>query len=421
MVAIYTLNTPERQTQEIAYSYDNGYSFIKYAGNPVIGSNSTQFRDPKVIWHEPTQRWVMVVAYPVDFEVGIFSSPNLTTWTAESNFSHYGITGLQYECPNLVELPVVGGGGESGTLPDTLWVMQISINPGAPLGGSITEYFPGNFNGTHFEALDSTTKLTDFAKDNYAGQFFYNIPSGQDQVSINWASNWQYTNVVPTGQEGFRSSMSVPRGHYIADLERVGLSMISYPYNISSVIDTELASNSSLGNGTLVADYSGVESGAVYFEANITGLTDASSLSGTLNFTLMSSATGETVSGGTFLSSGDVWLDRGHTEGLVSNPFFNGKFSQTRLYDGNGSWNISVIVDRSIIELFLNGGQLGATSVFFPTQPLDLLILRVAGLNENASASVGVWSLRAAWLDQADANGTVLGNLTTTDNSTVEA
>ncbi|KAJ4356067.1 Invertase [Didymosphaeria variabile] len=413
VVAIYTLNTPEKQVQEIAHSYDNGFSFIKYSGNPVIDSNSTQFRDPKVIWHTPTARWVMVVAYPVDFEIGIFSSPNLINWTAESNFSHHGITGLQYECPNMVELPVVTS-GENSSLPSTLWVMQISINPGAPLGGSITEYFPGSFNGTHFEALDSTTKLTDFAKDNYAGQFFYNIPSDQDQVSINWASNWQYTNIVPTGQEGFRSSMSIPRGHYIADLERFGLSLISYPYNISSVIDSELASNSSLGNGTVVVDYSGVESGALYFEANVTNLTDASSLQGTLNFTFTSSATGEFVSGGTFISSGDVWLNRGHIGALSDNPFFTAKFSQTGLYNpSSGSWNISGIIDRSIIEVFLNGGELGATSVFFPTQPLDLMFLRVAGLNESASVSVGVWSLRSTWLGQADAGGTVLGNVTT--------
>ncbi|KAL1605449.1 Invertase [Paraconiothyrium brasiliense] len=257
--------------QEIAYSYDNGFSYIKYSGNPVIDSKSTQFCDPKVIWHTPTEKWIMVVAYPVNFEIGIFSSPNLIDWTAESNFTHHGITGLQYECLNMVELPVVSS-GENSIFPSTLWAMQVSINPGAPLGGSITEYFLGNFNGTHFEALDSTTKLTYFAKDNYAGQCFYNIPSDQPQVSNNWASNWQYTNIVPTGQEGFRSSISIPRGHYIADLECFGLSLISYPYHISSVIDDVLASNSSLGNGTVAVNYSGVDSGALYFEAKVTML-----------------------------------------------------------------------------------------------------------------------------------------------------
>jgi beta-fructofuranosidase len=422
VVAIYTINVPENQTQHIAYSYDGGYSFIKYEGNPVIvpgGTNPTQFRDPKVIWYEATQRWVMVVAYPVDFVIGIFSSPNLIDWTPESNFTHYGVTGLQYECPNMVEVPVRGN---SSTSDESMYAMLVSINPGAPLGGSITEYFLGTFNGTHFDALDSTVRFTDFSKDNYAGQFFYGIPSGDDQITLNWASNWQYTNVVPTAGEqvgdGFRSAMTVPRAHYLKDLPRVGLSLISYPYNIMSIVESELASNVSLGNGTVLLDYSNVESGALYFEANITGLVTAASLAGTLNFTFSSSISGESISGGTFISSGDVWLDRGHTDGF-SNPFFTDKFSATGLYNpDDGSWRLSGIIDRSIIEIFLNGGELSASSVFFPTMPLDTMALRVTGLNSTATASVGVWALKAAWLDQADVNGTVSGNVTSGGNST---
>lgn len=412
VVAIYTLNTPEKETQEIAYSYDNGYSFIKYAKNPVIDSNSTQFRDPKVVWFAPTERWIMVIAYAVDFEIGFYSSPNLIDWTHESNFTRHGVLGLQYECPNLVEMPVNDS--------DPMWVLLISINPGAPLGGSITQYFPGSFNGTHFEAIDGAARLTDFAKDNYAGQFFDNIPATQDQVSINWASNWQYTNVVPTAQEGFRSAMTVPRGHYLTNLTRRGLSMISYPYNVSTVIESELAYNSSLGNGTVFLDYSTVRSGALYFEANVTGLTDSSSLDGTLNFTFSSSVTGESVSGGTFVASGDVWLDRGRSSPW-STPFFTDKFSYSGLYDGNGAWRLSGIIDRSIIELFVNEGEATATSVFFPTQPLDFMTLSVKGLNESATASVGVWGLKAAWLDEADINGTVVGNVTAGSHSTTGA
>lgn len=416
VVAMYTINVPENQTQHIAYSYDNGISFIKYEGNPVIrpgGTNPTQFRDPKVIWYEPTQSWIMVIAYPVDFEIGIFSSPDLQSWKAESNFTLYGLTGLQYECPNMVEVRVED---PPEGAPESMWVMLISINPGAPLGGSITEYFLGSFNGTHFEASDSSVRLTDFAKDNYAGQFFYGTPSSNDQITMNWASNWQYTNVVPTaGREvgdGFRSVMTVPRGHYIKNLTRFGPSLISYPYNIMSIMESELAFNSSLGNGTVLIDYSTVESGALYFEANITGLTTSDSLDGSLNFTFSSAGSGEAVSGGTFLSSGDVWLDRGRTNGFQS-PYFNEKFSATGLYnEADGAWRLSGIIDRSIIELYLNGGEISATSVFFPTQALDTMILRVAGINSTATASVGVWTLKAAWLDQANVNGTVHGNAT---------
>ncbi|PVH90447.1 glycoside hydrolase family 32 protein [Periconia macrospinosa] len=412
VVAIYTVNTPERQTQDIAYSYDNGFSFTKYEKNPVIPSDSTQFRDPKVIWHEPTSRWVMVVAYPIDFEIGIFSSPNLIDWTPESNVSRIGLTGLQYECPNLVEMRV--DGGEDG---DTHWVLLISINPGAPLGGSITEYFIGDFNGTHFVPLDATTRFTDFAKDNYAGQFFYGIGADQDQISINWASNWQYTNDVPTaGKEigdGFRSAMSVARGHYLKELPRQGLALISYPLDIVSVVESELARNDSLGNSTVFVDYSNVQSGALYFEANITGLTDSASLQGAINFKFLSSASGESISGGTYVS-GDVWLDRGRTNGF-SNPYFNDKFSQAGIYrEELGEWRISGIIDRSIIEIFLNDGELSASSVFFPNSPLDMMVLTVSGINETAIANVGVWSLRAVWEEKGDVNGTVLGNVTTT-------
>ncbi|KAH7071110.1 invertase precursor [Paraphoma chrysanthemicola] len=415
VVAMYTINVPENQTQHIAYSHDNGYSFIKYEGNPVLvpgGTHPTQYRDPKVIWYEDTQRWVMVVAYPIDFEIGIFSSPNLIDWTPESNFSHYGVTGLQYECPNMVELPVRGSNGTE----ELKWVMLISINPGAPLGGSITEYFVGDFNGTHFEALDSTVRFTDFSKDNYAGQFFYGVAPNEDQITLNWASNWQYTNSVPTAGEqlgdGFRSVMTVPRGHYLKDLPRYGLSLISYPSNIMSIVDSELASNDSL-DSRMVLDYSNVESGALYFEANVTGLTTPDSLDGEIYFNFSSSVSGESIAGGTFLGSGDVWLDRGHTDGFP-NIFFTDKFSTTGLYnEAEGAWRLSGIIDRSIIEIFINGGELSASSLFFPTQPLDTVELKIAGLNSTATASVAVWSLKAAWSDQADANGIVRGNVTT--------
>jgi beta-fructofuranosidase len=93
VVAIYTLNTPEEQTQNIAYSIDNGFTFTKYSGNPVISINSTQFRDPQVTWHAETQKWVMVVAYSTEWTIGIFTSPNLRKWTHASNFTHYGLLG----------------------------------------------------------------------------------------------------------------------------------------------------------------------------------------------------------------------------------------------------------------------------------------------------------------------------------------
>ncbi|KAF4312946.1 putative glycoside hydrolase family 32 protein [Botryosphaeria dothidea] len=406
VVAIYTLNTPTKQIQEIAYSYDGGYTFTPYESNPVIDSTSTQFRDPKVIWFE--DHWVMVIAYSQDFVIGIFTSPDLKVWTHASNFSHHGLLGLQYECPNMVEIPVNG-------TDETMYVLTISINPGAPLGGSITEYFPGYFNGTHFTAVDAAARIADFSKDNYAGQFFYGTPSGSDAISIAWASNWQYTQVAPTGSEGWRSAMSLPRRNYLTNITRLGWTLVSEPYDLTPVVGKELGSNDSLVNASLVIDYSEVASNAIYFEANVTGLPAVANISSTasLNFSALSPVSGESVSGGYFFGGDNpFWLDRGKTRGF-DNPYFSDKFSISQLLDPSGAWNIKGVIDRSIIEVFLDRATYSATATFFPVQPLTLFSVRTTGLPAGAQVSVAVWGLDSVWSVQENESGTVVGNVTT--------
>jgi beta-fructofuranosidase len=101
------------------------------------------------------------------------------------------------------------------------YILAVSVNLGAPQGGSTTQYFPGDFNGTHFTPVDSATRIADFGKDNYAAQFFYGVPETEEQLSIVWASNWGHCQNVPTGEtEGWRSSMSVPRQIHLANITR---------------------------------------------------------------------------------------------------------------------------------------------------------------------------------------------------------
>lgn len=404
VVAMYTLAVDGGyQVQNIAYSFDDGYTFLEYEGNPVINIQSDQFRDPQVTWHAPTQRWVMVIAHAAEYKIEFYSSDNLLNWSAHSNFSSHGLLGIQYECPNLVEIPVEGSD-------ETMHLLYISINPGAPLGGSIGQYFIGSFNGTHFEAIDAAARIADFGKDNYASQFFSGIPGSEHQVSIGWASNWQYTSQVPTGDtEGWRSQMSVLRRNYIKKIPMLGYVMVSEPYNIQSVFSSELANRDDIANSSVLLDLSNVESGAVYFEANVTGLTE-DNLAGSVNFTFSSSVSGEYVAGGTFVN-GATWMDRGHTSGF-DNPYFTDKFSVNTFYGGEGTWTLSGIIDRSIIEIFLNGGEQSATNTFYPTAPLDTLRIGAAGISEGAQVSVGVWALEDTWASLANNNGTVVGNVT---------
>lgn len=409
---IQTLSSPTVQDQAIAYSRDGGYTFTPYANNPVINSTSTQFRDPKVIRYDDS--WIMVVAYPQDFKIGIFESDNLKDWKPTSNFSHHGLLGLQYECPNMIPMPYID---EDGKKQDDMWLMAISINPGAPLGGSITEYFPGTFNGTHFEAVDAAARIADFGKDNYAGQWFYGLSEDEYPVSIAWASNWQYTSVVPTGDEGWRSAMSLPRENYLTKAKRVGWKLVSKPYDLSPVLGRELASNSSFGNGTLIVDYSDVESNAIYWEVNVTGIPDGGIPStSSMNWTFSSPITNEAIKSGYYLGGDPVFfLDRGGVKGF-DNIFYTDKTSLGSLATENGTWSLSGVIDRSIYEAFLNDGVDSVTNTFFSTEPLTLMIFSATDLPEDVKVSVKVHALESAWKEMENDDGLVAGNRTSSSS-----
>jgi beta-fructofuranosidase len=394
--------------QAISYSNDGGYTFTPYTANPVITDNgSNEFRDPKVIWHAPTQKWVLVVAYSSAFTIGIYTSDNLTNWTHASNFSHHGLLGLQYECPNMVEIPMEGSS-------DPMYVLLISINPGAPLGGSIMQYFPGTFNGTHFTAVDAAARIADFGKDNYAGQFFYGIPGTDPQISIAWASNWQYTNLVPTGpQEGWRSAMSLPRHNYLKNITAVGYDLISTPYPLDPVLDSSPLAEKTMGNGSLLLDFSSVASNALYLDVNVSSIPSANvSGTATLNITFSSSITGESLQCGFFIGDQAFWLNRGKLLGF-DNVYFTDKMSTAHpLNSTAGTFRLSAVIDRSLFEVFLDGGERSATISIFPEKPLDTLLVKSIGLNAGVQVKAEVWALKSAWADEANKAGTVVGNVT---------
>ncbi len=201
IIAYYT-SAAEAQTQSMAYSTDGGRTFTKYEKNPVITSDIPDFRDPKIFWHEPTQKWIVVLA--AGQEMQFYSSPNLKEWTFESSFGRqYGNHGGVWECPDMMQLPVRGTGQQK-------WMLVCNINPGGPFGGNATQYFIGQFDGHKFtcESKPEVTKWMDYGKDHYATVSFSNAPENR-HVVLAWMSNWQYANQVPTHQ--FRSANSIPR------------------------------------------------------------------------------------------------------------------------------------------------------------------------------------------------------------------
>lgn len=145
------------QAQSLAYSVDKGRTWKLYEDNPAIPlppegyeHQFREFRDPKVFWYAPENKWVMIAVLATEHKAVIYSSANLREWTFMSEFGpENGVAGV-WECPDLFELPVDGDSNNKK------WVMIINLNPGGPTGGSGNQYFIGNFDGERFTPDDSS-------------------------------------------------------------------------------------------------------------------------------------------------------------------------------------------------------------------------------------------------------------------------
>lgn len=192
LVAVYSYDT---QTQGVAYSRDGGRTWHKYTGNPVLPALKPDFRDPKVFWHEDC--WVMVIA--AGNRLMLLRSGDLLHWEVLSEFDGSAHGGI-WEVPDLFPMELEG---------DTKWVLVVSVNPTAPAGGGGTRYFIGSFDGHTFtDVYPDQTLWFDWGADNYAGTTFSSI-SDKRRLFIAWMNNWAYADIIPTSV--WRGTMTIPR------------------------------------------------------------------------------------------------------------------------------------------------------------------------------------------------------------------
>jgi sucrose-6-phosphate hydrolase SacC (GH32 family) len=177
IVAIYTRDKDKRQTQCIAVSKDNGGTFTKFEGNPVLDLNMEHFRDPKVFAYK--DHWIMALVKAEEHLVCFYSSTDLKQWTALSEFGKVGATGGQWECPDFFPLSIDG---------EEVWVLIVSLSPGGIKNTSGTQYFIGDFDGKTFSPRYSTTepRWLDYGSHNYAGVTFNNEPNNKRIFMENW-------------------------------------------------------------------------------------------------------------------------------------------------------------------------------------------------------------------------------------------
>ena len=374
LVAMFTYHDPagaeaktsNYQYQGIAYSLDNGQTFTKYEGNPVVPNtnNLVDFRDPKVFWHKNSNKWILILVAG-DYAM-FYNSDNLKDWTLLSEFGKdRGAHGGVWECPDLFPLTIA----ETG---ETKWVLFISINPGAPNGGSGTQYFIGEFDGETFTSDQQDEKWIDLGRDNYAGITYNNLPE-DERIFIGWMSNWEYGQETPT--EAWRSAMTLPRKLELHKTE-----------------DYFLTNNplSSLTNGLKTTHPK------TKLEAETLRFTDSLLQQSKMTFDLpkplsdfelkLSNDKDEHITIFYNASSKEYSLDRsksGKTE--FSDKFALPLMKAHAYFKKDDVAEFAIYLDASSIEFFGDGGANALTAQFFPNAPYTHFSLKTKDKVENIS------------------------------------
>lgn len=386
MVAVFTYHDMEKekaggldyQTQGVAYSLDNGESFTMYEGNPVLlNSEFKDFRDPKVFWDKKIAQWVMALV--AGDHLRLYRSDNLLEWTYMSRFGvSQGAHGGVWECPDLFELQVEG-------TDENKWVLLISINPGAPNGGSGIQYFIGDYDGITFTTDQIEAKWFDWGTDNYAGITYNNTPDGS-RLFIGWMSNWAYARDTPT--EVWRSAMTLPRTLSLSKINDT-YQLLSYP--IKGI------------DGLLVEEVSVIDLAVPVGEKETVSLRNGNQSEITFNTTardlmiVFKNEQGEQLVLEMDSAKKRCTLDRSQSGLTDFQETFAGRQQMPLDNLPDGEVEFRIFLDASSIEVFINKGQYVMTAQIFPTNSYSDLEMGNTGTiplgirNLTVNEVAGVW------------------------------
>lgn len=355
MVAIFTHHSDSaRQSQSLAYSTDQGRTWTKYEGNPVLEppKNIKNFRDPKVFWYGDAEdgHWVMAVSG--GSVILFFTSPDLKTWEPTGGFGFgYGSTKGIWETPDLFELPIDSG-------PETRWVLTVGVGDGGPAGGSGTQYFIGDFDGKTFtsENPKDTILWADFGADFYAAQSWSDEPDGR-RIWLGWMNNWRYATVIPTST--WRSALTIPRELSLKTTPD-GIRLIQKPISELQALRSVHQSwkNQQIASATPFA----LSDSTFEFLAEFQILPNMPA--DRLGLRILSTD-GDFTTIGYAIKARTLFIERSQCSETHFSPDFSG-VHVAPLEPENGVIRLQIFVDRASVEVFANDGRVVLTDQIFP-------------------------------------------------------
>ena len=229
LVAAYTSTA---RGECIVFSTDGGMTFTEFEGNPVVVHDEIG-RDPRLLWDEASNQWVMAVYYDKAGKqwIGFWTSDDLKDWRFASEIEGF------YECPDFVELAV------NGDEDNTRWVLY----------GADGGYLIGAWDGQTFEPSISRKQYTWYGK-NYAAQTFSHASDGLT-IQVGWMRNSDFPG------EAFNQQMSAFVTLMLKDTGDEGVRLFAWPIEeyesirgtAADVGETELAGDpETIGSGEML-------------------------------------------------------------------------------------------------------------------------------------------------------------------------
>lgn len=347
MVSIYTAHVHKDgegklQHQSLAYSDDKGRTWKRYDKNPILSIQRKDFRDPKVFWYEPQQKWVMILVIPDKFKAQFYESKNLTEWKLSSEFGPLGDTLKIWECPDIYELPIEKTDQKK-------WILSLSNSHPQGPGFVGMQYFVGQFDGSKFTPDDPKQKAlyVEYGKDFYAGITFNNVPKEDGRtIMLGWANNWTYGNKIPTAP--WRGAMSLPRELSLIGTPE-GIRLNQRPIRETSALRGKELKGSDIAGNQLELD----------IEIDLAGAEEA-------GIKILKSGEEETIIGYDAVKE-ELFFDRTHSGNIAFHKDFP-SVERVKLKPMDGKIKLHIFIDHSIVEVFANDGEQAITDQVFTTK-----------------------------------------------------
>lgn len=370
---------PRTEDQRLVYSNDRGRTWTFYDGNPVLDIGSSEFRDPKVLWHETSQKWVMVVVLADQHKVSFYNSSDLKSWVHQSDFGPAGAVSGLWEVPELFELPV---GGSS----ETRWVLKVDAIEGGPSGGAAGQYFVGQFDGRQFvpENLETVPNWVDYGKDFYAAISWSDIPNTDGRrIWLGWMSNWQYARETPT--HPWRGAMTIPRSLRLSKIAGK-LRLVQEPIRELEALRGRLYS---LPETVIREGGTSLEARGTTLEIMMTFKPETATEFG---LKVRVGADAYTTVGYN-LETQELFVDRRQSGIADFSEHFSGIHSAPVTLE-NGELRLRLFVDQSSVEVFAGNGQIVITELIYPKPENDEL--EIYAIGGTVSVNAEIWELNSS-------------------------